>query len=82
MNGWLWAAAALTAALVPLTVVAVRRPLVDAVVALEVAGSDAVLILMLLSEGTHRQPFIDLALVLALVSFAGAVAFVRFLREL
>jgi multisubunit Na+/H+ antiporter MnhF subunit len=81
VNGWLWAAAVLTAALVPLCVVAVRRPAADGFVALQTAGSDAVLILMLISEGTHRQPMIDLALVLALVAFAGGVGFVRFLRE-
>jgi multisubunit Na+/H+ antiporter MnhF subunit len=52
------------------------------VIALEAAGVDAALILLLLAEGTRRQPFADLAIVLAVMSFAGAIAFVRFLERL
>jgi multisubunit Na+/H+ antiporter MnhF subunit len=78
MNEWLWAAAVLTIALAALVPVAMRRPLLEGVVALEVAGADATLVLLLLAEGTRRQAFADLALVLAACSFAGAIAFVRF----
>jgi multisubunit Na+/H+ antiporter MnhF subunit len=81
MNQWLWAAAVLTAALIPLTVVAVRAPLTSAIVALEAAGADAALALLLLAEGTDRQPFADLALILTVVSYLGAVAFLRFLAR-
>jgi multisubunit Na+/H+ antiporter MnhF subunit len=81
MNEWLWAAAVLSAALIPLAAVAVRRPPAEGLVALEAAGADATLVLLLLSEGTHRQAFVDLALVLGALSFVGAVAFVRFLER-
>jgi multisubunit Na+/H+ antiporter MnhF subunit len=81
MNQWLWAAAVLTAALIPLAAVAVRRPPLEGLVALEAAGADATLVLLLLSEGTHRQSFVDLALVLGALSFVGAVAFVRFFER-
>ena len=77
MNIWLWAAAVLTVALAALVPVAVRRPMLEGVVALEAAGTDATLIMLLLAEGTRRQAFADLALVLAFGSFAGAIAFIR-----
>ena len=77
MNEWLWAAAVLTLGLVALVPVAARRPLLEGIVALELAGADATLILLLLAEGTRRQGFADLALVLAACSLAGTIAFVR-----
>jgi len=81
VNAWLWAAAVLTAALVPLAVAAARAPRLCAVVALEAAGGDATLTLLLLAEGTDRQAFADLALVLGVVSYLGATAFVRFVER-
>jgi multisubunit Na+/H+ antiporter MnhF subunit len=81
VNVWLWSAALLTAALVPLVAVAVRRPPLEGLIALEVAGADVVVILLLIAEGMHRQGFVDLALVAAMTSFIGAVAFVRFLEK-
>jgi multicomponent Na+:H+ antiporter subunit F len=81
MNVWLWAACVLVAALVPLLIVALRRPALEAVVALEVAGTDAALALLLLAEGTRRQVLADAGLVLAVMSFIGAVAFVRLLER-
>lgn len=80
MNGWLWAATVLAAALVPLAVLCVRLPAPEGIVAIEAAGVDAVLALLLISEGTNRQPFGDLALVLAVVSFVGAIAYLRFVE--
>jgi len=82
MNEWLWAAAVLTAGLAALVAVAVGRPLLEGVVGLEAAGANAALVLLLLAEGTRRQPFGDLALVLAVTSFAGALAYLRFSRRL
>jgi multisubunit Na+/H+ antiporter MnhF subunit len=35
---------------------------------------------MVLSEGFHRQPFVDLAVVLALVSIVGSLAFARLME--
>lgn len=82
MNVWLWAAAVLTVPLAGLAIVAIRRPALEGVVALEAAGVDATLVLLLVSEGTDRQAFADLAIVLAAMSFAGGLAFVRFLERL
>ena len=79
MNQWLWAAAALTVGLAALVVVALRGRRIDGVIALEAAGANAALIMLLLSEGTRRQPFADLAIVLAVMSFAGSIVFLRFL---
>jgi multisubunit Na+/H+ antiporter MnhF subunit len=80
VNGWLWAATVLVAALVPLTVLCARLPAPEGVVALEAAGIDAVLALLLIAEGTRREPFGDLALVLAVASFVGAIAYLRFVE--
>jgi multisubunit Na+/H+ antiporter MnhF subunit len=82
VNAWLWAAAVLTAGLTALVAVAIRRPLLEGLVALEAAGIDAVLVMLLIAEGTRRQPFADLALVLAVTSLAGTIAFLRFGRGL
>jgi multicomponent Na+:H+ antiporter subunit F len=80
VNGWLWAASVLMCALLPLLWVCVRLPAPEGVVAIEAAGVDAVLALLLIAEGTGRQPFADLALVLAVVSFIGAIAYLRFVE--
>jgi multisubunit Na+/H+ antiporter MnhF subunit len=82
VNGWLWAAAVLGAALVPLAVLCARLPAPEGVVATEAAGVDATLALLLIAQGTGRQPFGDLALVLAVVSFVGAIAYLRFVESL
>jgi multisubunit Na+/H+ antiporter MnhF subunit len=82
VNGWLWGAAVLVAALVPLLVVCVRLPAPEGVVAVEAAGVDAVLALLLVAQGTGREPFADLALVLAVVSFVGSIAYLRFVEAL
>lgn len=80
MNGWLWGATVLAAALAPLAVLCVRLPAPEGIIAIEAAGVDAVLALLLISQGTNRQPFGDLALVLAVVSFVGAIAYLRFVE--
>jgi multisubunit Na+/H+ antiporter MnhF subunit len=80
VNGWLWAATVLTAALVPLLAVATRRTAIEGVVALEVAGSLTATCLLLLAEGTDRESFADLAIVLGVLSFVGAIAFLRFIE--
>jgi len=38
-------------------------------------------ILMLLSEGFHRQPFIDLAVVLAPMALVGSLVFARLMER-
>ena len=81
MNEWLLAAVVMLAALVPCGVVCVLRSPVDGLVALELAGVIDTTILVLLSEGFQRQPFVDLAVVAAVMSFAGSLVFARILER-
>jgi multisubunit Na+/H+ antiporter MnhF subunit len=82
VNGWLWAATVLTAAVVPLVAVAALGPPLQGLVALQAAGIDASLVLLLLAEGTQSQSFATLALILGVTSFIGSVGFIRFLGQL
>jgi len=81
MNEWLLAAVILLGALVPCGVVCVVRSAIEGLVALELAGVIDTTILVLLSEGFHRQPFVDLAVVAAVLSFAGSLVFARILER-
>lgn len=81
MDPFLIAAIALLLGLIPCGVVILRAEIVDAVVALNLAGVLASLELVLLAEGLHRSPFFDLALVLAVLTIAGGLVFARFLER-
>ena len=81
MNEWEIAAAALAAAVVPCLGVCLLTGAMRALVAFEVAGTLTASALVLLAEGFHRQPFIDLALLLALLSVLGAMAFARLMER-
>ncbi|MGH2875466.1 MAG: monovalent cation/H+ antiporter complex subunit F [Solirubrobacteraceae bacterium] len=82
MNEWIVAAIVLLiGGIAPLGVVTVRGDAMEGVVALALAGVIAALVLLLLAEGFHRQPFVDLAVALAVMSFIGSVAFARFLER-
>ena len=81
MNVWLAASLILLVAMIPLGAVCFfARRAIDGLVALDLAGTNAALALLLLSEGLKRQPFADLALVAAALSFIGTVAFSYFLE--
>jgi len=80
MSEWGLAAAVLIGALLPCVGVCALAGAVDALAALELAGTLTVTALMALAEGFHRQPFIDLALVLALMSLIGALVFARLME--
>jgi multisubunit Na+/H+ antiporter MnhF subunit len=81
MNEWEIAAIVLTAAMVPCVGVCMLASAASALAALEVASTIAVTVLIVLSEGFHRQPFIDLAVVLAVLSVVGALAFARIMES-
>ena len=81
MNEWEIAAAVLGAASLPLLAVCVLNGAMRALVAMELAGTVIASALMLLAEGFHRQPFIDLALLLALLSLVGGMAFARLMEH-
>lgn len=84
MNEWTLAAIVLViGGIAPCLVVSMRASVMEGLVALELAGNITVLVLLLLAEGFQREPFVDLALVLAVVSFVGMLAFARYMeREL
>jgi multicomponent Na+:H+ antiporter subunit F len=82
VNGWLWAATALLAMIVPCGLSALRGSAAHRLPGLLVAGPIGSIALLLIAEGTGREPFADLALTLALMSFAGSLLFARFLERL
>ncbi len=81
MNAWLLAAAALMLCLSPCGIACFRREAIDRLIALESASTIAILIFAVLAEGFGRIPFIDVALTLALLAFAGGLVFARFLER-
>jgi multicomponent Na+:H+ antiporter subunit F len=81
VNAWLIAATVLMPTLLPCLWVCVRHTPLDALVALELASTITTIVLVLLAQGIRRDPFMDLALVSAVLSFAGALTFVRFLER-
>lgn len=82
MSEWHVAAAVLVAALIPCLWVCLRRSFAEGVVAVQVAGTVASLALLALAEAEGREPFGSLAVVLAALSFAGVLIFVRFLERM
>ena len=81
MNEWQIAATVLGLALIPCLGVALVAPAPHGLLALEIAGVLVSTILMLLSEGFHRQPFIDLAVVLAPMALVGSLVFARLMER-
>jgi len=81
VNEWLFAAVILIAALIPLTVLCARAEPMEGLVGLELAGAIGSVVLLLIAEGTERQPFADLAIVAAILSFTGSAAYARFLER-
>jgi multisubunit Na+/H+ antiporter MnhF subunit len=81
MTAYFAAAAVLLAALAPLIVFSLRASPADGLVALNLGGTIATLVLLLVAEATERQSFFDLAVVSAVLSFAGGLAYARFLER-
>jgi multicomponent Na+:H+ antiporter subunit F len=81
MNEWGIAALVLFAVLAVCLVLPALLDPVDGLIALELAGTTGTAILLLLAEFLHRQPFIDLALILAVLSFVGSLVFARLLER-
>jgi multisubunit Na+/H+ antiporter MnhF subunit len=81
MNEWEIAAAVLGGSILPCLGVCTLSDAVNALAALELAGTLLASALMALCEGFHRQPFIDLALLFALLTMVGAFAFARLMER-
>jgi multicomponent Na+:H+ antiporter subunit F len=81
VNEFAVAALALLAGLVPCGVVCLRGDPLSRLVGLEMAGVVDTLVLLLLAQAYDRAIYFDLALALALLSFAGGMVFARFLER-
>ena len=81
VNEWLIAALALVVGLVPCGVVCLRGEPAERLVGLTMAGTIDALALLLLAVGYRRTIYLDLALALELLTFAGGLVFARFLER-
>jgi multisubunit Na+/H+ antiporter MnhF subunit len=81
VNEWEIAATVLTFALIPCAAVALLAPPPHGLAAMQVASILVSTILVLLSEGFHRQPFIDLAVVFAPMALVGSLIFARLMER-
>lgn len=79
MNVWLWAAAVLLAANLPLLVLAVRGDPLDGLVVLELAGVLGTLVLLILAVGFDRSVYGIVSVVLGAFSVSGVLLGVRLL---
>ena len=67
MNVWLIATTVLLVGLLPCVWVAMRRQIMSALAALELASTITTLALLMIAQGLRRDPFMDLALVSAIL---------------
>ena len=81
MNEWEIAATVLGFALIPCAGVALLAEAPSGLAAFQLGGVLLSTILMLLAEGFHRQPFIDLAVVFAPMSLVGSFMFARLMER-
>lgn len=81
MSAYLIGAAVMLAGIAPLIVFAVRASPAEGLIALDLGGTIATLVLLLIAAGTGRQPFFDLAIVSAVLSYAGGLLYARLLER-
>jgi multisubunit Na+/H+ antiporter MnhF subunit len=81
MNYWLFTAIVLAVCILPCAGVCFFAGPLSGIAAMQVAGGLLTAILILLSESFRRQPFIDLALVFAVVVTIGGIIFARILER-
>ncbi len=82
MDIWLIAAIVLIiGGLLPCGMVIARAPVMDRLVALEMAGTVSVLVVMMLAEAFRQPSFFDLALTLAFLSLPAGLVFALFFER-
>lgn len=81
MNAWMAAAYAVGLCLVPCADLCLRGTAERRLVGLELSGILVTILLVLLTLGFHRLPFIDLALTLAILYLGATLVFVRFMEK-
>jgi multisubunit Na+/H+ antiporter MnhF subunit len=80
MTAWSWAAVALLlGALAPALLLGSRGSSIDRLVGLELAGSVAVVTLLVMSQAAGQSSYLIVPFVLVLLSFAGTLVFTRLL---
>ena len=75
---WHAAAGALLIGIAPCLLVLLRGEFRDGLIALQLGGVLASLALLALAEAEERQPFADLAIVMAVASTVGSLVIVRY----
>jgi multicomponent Na+:H+ antiporter subunit F len=80
-HAWLVAAIWTIALIAPSAARALGGGLVDRLVALELVSMEGAVAMVMLAEAYSRLPLYDVALALALLSFASGLVFVRFLEH-
>jgi multisubunit Na+/H+ antiporter MnhF subunit len=81
MNLWILAGAGISLSLLPCAAMCLRGSPERRLVGLEMSGLLLTLILVVLCIGFGRQPFIDIALAMAILSYGGGLVFARFLEK-
>jgi multisubunit Na+/H+ antiporter MnhF subunit len=81
MTVWMTGAVVLVALLVPLAAVAALGSPDDGLVALQMASVVATVALLLMAQALGRELLADLALVLAVTSFVGGLAYATLLER-
>ncbi len=81
MNLWLLVATILLLAMLPCGWICLTGKIMERFAALQMAQLLTVLVLLLLAEGYERDIYLDMALVLAVLSLASGLVYVRFLER-
>ncbi len=81
MNAWLVFACILLITAVPGMFGMLRGPMLQRLVFLQMMQVLSVLVLLLLAQGFSRDIYFDAALILAVLSFAGSLVFIRFMER-
>lgn len=81
MNHWIITAIAIGATLIPCAWMCLRGTPERRLVGVEMTGMIVTLLLILLTVGYGRLPFMDMPLTLAVLTFGAGVVFARFLEK-
>lgn len=81
MNPWIVTATVTGGCLLPCAWMCLRGSAERRLVGLEMTGIVVTILLVLLTVGYGRLPFIDLPLTLAILSFGAGLVFARFLEK-
>lgn len=81
MNAWTLAAIALLVAYLPAGWVCVRGAPMDRLIGFQMGGILTLVLLLVVSEVTARPSFVDLAIVLSVLSLPGGLALARVMER-